>query len=87
MINDLAKLIDSNDAFKNALKTFAISENVDGTNTTVIINNIVHNKEKEPEIIYTKYIDNLRKKDAESQYTDEIDKIEELFGEIVSTPE
>ena len=87
LINDLAKLIDSNDAFKNVLKTFAINEHIDGANTIIIIKNIVHNKEKHPEVLYTKFIEELCKNPAASKYDSDIANIEELFGEINSTPE
>lgn len=86
MISELAKLIDSNNVFKKELKTFAKNKNIYSANTTIIIKNILNNKKEEPEILYYEYIDNLRKKDAESQYTNAIDQIEELFGEIVCTP-
>ena len=87
MINDLAKLIDSNVAFKNVLTTFTTSEGIYGANTIILIKNIVHNKKIEPEVLYNKYITNLRENKASSQYTNEINRIEELFGEILNTPE
>ena len=87
MIDELAKLIDSNNVFKKIFKTFTTNKRIYGSNTIILIKNIVHNNNKEPEILYNEYINKLRENKDSSQYTDAIDKIEELFGEIVGTPE
>lgn len=82
LIEKLVKLINSKDAFKNALTTFAIRKNIDGADVSIIIKNIFNSKNDSPKSLFTEYIMDLYKNPAASKYEMDIAGIEGLFKAI-----
>lgn len=83
-INELVKLIKSKTKFINRLPACMRSYSISG-DTATIVDSILNNKKYEPEELYRIYTADLRENAAE--YENDINKIDELFGIILSLPE
>ena len=82
LIEKLVKLINSKDAFKNALTTFAIRKYIDGADVSIIIKNIFNSEKKSPKSLFDEYIMDLYKNPAASKYEMDIADIAGLFKAI-----